>query len=318
MLEVTFDIPTIKKLEPKLYEHFGFTFDDILYELTQVYIRKSTNLTPEEKEIAKQCKTENGATDAIKFALAIKENIHIRVTETFPDSLKLLLDLFNEYNITELKDGETLSCILLFMAAIFNRDFNHLLDDTDYDYISEEYYEYIDKIRPDMLKLYLSLHQRKRAVSDKLKISIQGNPPTELNNHGRWFENMLLTYLDTYLGVASKEEALTELSTLYSEPQGRKTKDNYYRNYTLTSMFLFVRQYIIHSGTDKVTVEQCSFLHKYLTALNLITKEDKNNDLNNLQSTIRSLISSKFSPLDKYKKGKEYKASPNNKGDKLY
>lgn len=23
MLEVTFDIPTIKKLEPKLYEHFG-------------------------------------------------------------------------------------------------------------------------------------------------------------------------------------------------------------------------------------------------------------------------------------------------------
>ena len=106
MLEVTFDIPTIKKLEPKLYEHFGFTLDDILYELTQVYIRKSTNLTPEEKEIAKQCKTENGATDAIKFALAIKENIHIRVTETFPDSLKLLLDLFNEYNITELKDGD--------------------------------------------------------------------------------------------------------------------------------------------------------------------------------------------------------------------
>ena len=35
MLEVTFDIPTIKKLEPKLYEHFGFTLDDILYELTQ-------------------------------------------------------------------------------------------------------------------------------------------------------------------------------------------------------------------------------------------------------------------------------------------
>ena len=33
MLEVTFDIPTIKKLEPKLYEHFGFTLDDILYEL---------------------------------------------------------------------------------------------------------------------------------------------------------------------------------------------------------------------------------------------------------------------------------------------
>lgn len=50
MLEITFDIPTIKKLEPKLYEHFGFALDDIFYELTQVYIRKSTNLTPEEKK----------------------------------------------------------------------------------------------------------------------------------------------------------------------------------------------------------------------------------------------------------------------------
>ena len=113
MLEVTFDIPTIKKLEPKLYEHFGFTLDDILYELTQVYIRKSTNLTPEEKEIAKQCKTENGATDAIKFALAIKENIHIRVTETFPDSLKLLLDLFNEYNITLIPQHFSLTLFII-------------------------------------------------------------------------------------------------------------------------------------------------------------------------------------------------------------
>lgn len=318
MQEVAFEIPTIKKLEPKLYEHFGLTLDDILYELAQVYIRKSTNLTPEEKELANQCKTENGAIDAIKFALATQENIYIRVTDSFSDSLKLLLKLFNEYNIMKLENGEYTYCILLFMAAIFNRNFNHLLDNTDYDYISEGYYEYIDKIRPDMLKLYLSLHQRKRAVSDKLKISIQGNPPMELDNHGRWFENMLLTYLDKHLGVTNKEEARNELSTLYSEPRGRKTKDNYYRNYALTSVFLFVQQYIIHSDTNKVTIEQCSFLHKYLTALNLITKEDKNNELNNLQSTIKSLITSKITPLDKYKRSKEYKVSPNNKGDKLY
>lgn len=68
MLEVTFDIPTIKKLEPKLYEHFGFTLDDILYELTQVYIRKSTNLTPEEKEIAKHVK--------LKMAQQMLLNLH--------------------------------------------------------------------------------------------------------------------------------------------------------------------------------------------------------------------------------------------------
>ena len=44
---------------------------------------------------------------------------------------------------------------------------------------------YIPKGIEPVSYTHLSLHQRKRAVSDKLKISIQGNPPTELNNHGR-------------------------------------------------------------------------------------------------------------------------------------
>lgn len=34
MLEVTFDIPTIKKLYPELNRCFGFTYDDISNELT--------------------------------------------------------------------------------------------------------------------------------------------------------------------------------------------------------------------------------------------------------------------------------------------
>ena len=53
MLEVTFDIPTIKKLYPELNRCFGFTYDDISNELTQVYTKKVFNLTPEEKELAK-------------------------------------------------------------------------------------------------------------------------------------------------------------------------------------------------------------------------------------------------------------------------
>ena len=51
MQEVIFDIPTIKKLEPKLYEHFGFTLDDILYELTQVYTKKVFNLNRKKKSL---------------------------------------------------------------------------------------------------------------------------------------------------------------------------------------------------------------------------------------------------------------------------
>lgn len=51
MLEVTFDIPTIKKLYPELNRCFGFTYDDISNELTQVYTKKAFNLTPEEKNL---------------------------------------------------------------------------------------------------------------------------------------------------------------------------------------------------------------------------------------------------------------------------
>ena len=84
MLEVTFDIPTIKKLYPELNRCFGFTYDDISNELTQVYTKKAFNLTPEEKELANQCKSENGwGVDAIKFALATNENIVVTVLENF-------------------------------------------------------------------------------------------------------------------------------------------------------------------------------------------------------------------------------------------
>lgn len=80
MLEVTFDIPTIKKLYPELNRCFGFTYDDISNELTQVYAQKVFNLTPEEKELANQCKSDDGwGVDAVKFALATNENIAVAV-----------------------------------------------------------------------------------------------------------------------------------------------------------------------------------------------------------------------------------------------
>ena len=51
MLEVLFDIPTLKKLYPELNRCFGFTYDDISNELTQVYAQKVFNLKQKEKEL---------------------------------------------------------------------------------------------------------------------------------------------------------------------------------------------------------------------------------------------------------------------------
>lgn len=318
MLEVTFDIPTIKLLYPELNRCFGFTYDDISYELGQVYPRKRSQLTAEEKELAKQCRSEDGwGIDDVKFALLTQDNIYIRVTDDFTDGLDSLKKLCNDYKIAESDSGEEVCYTLFFMAAIFNRDHNYLLDNTECANVQDDFNRYTYKIRPDMLKLYIALCQKKRQINDKLKISIQGNSPTELENYERWFEEMLKSYLNQYLGVDNKEEAQTELDTLYSDKQGRKT-DNFYLNYIFTSIYLFVQENIIHSEPNKVTIEQCKFLHSYFVSLNLIKPEDKNNNLNNLQSTIKSLISSSINPLNRYKQSKQYKVSPYNKDYKPY
>lgn len=51
MSKVLFNIPTIKQLYPELNKSFGFTYDDISNELTEIYARKFSNLTPEEKNL---------------------------------------------------------------------------------------------------------------------------------------------------------------------------------------------------------------------------------------------------------------------------
>ena len=113
MLEVTFDIPTIKKLYPELNRCFGFTYDDISKELTKVYTKKVFNLTPEEKELANQCKSETGlGVDAIKYALSTNENIVLTVQKKFNPAAIIV-----SY-VTELHNDNLVSCALIFMAAL--------------------------------------------------------------------------------------------------------------------------------------------------------------------------------------------------------
>lgn len=116
MLEVLFDIPTLKKLYPELNRCFGFTYDDISNELTQVYAQKVFNLTQEEKELANQCKSDDGwGVDAVKFALATNENIAVAVPDSFNPATIM------ESYAAKLHNEESASCALLFMAALLYR-----------------------------------------------------------------------------------------------------------------------------------------------------------------------------------------------------
>lgn len=216
MLEVTFDIPTIKKLYPKLNRCFGFTYDDISNELTQVYAKKVFNLTPEEKELANQCKSEDGwGVDAVKFALATNENIIVTVPDSF--NPKTIMESY----AAKLQNEESASCALLFMAALLYRDRITEAPILEGEYDDMQYQQYIHEVRPDMLKLYIALNQPKqkngKELNTEIRIAAGGNSPILINNKDSWLENKLNEYLHQYLGVNSLEEAQDELNFIYGD-----------------------------------------------------------------------------------------------------
>ena len=216
MLEVLFDIPTLKKLYPELNRCFGFTYDDISNELTQVYAQKVFNLTQEEKELANQCKSDDGwGVDAVKFALATNENIAVAVPDSFNPATIM------ESYAAKLHNEESASCALLFMAALLYRGKITEAPISEGENDNMLYQQYIHEVRPDMLKLYIALNQPKQKngkdfITD-IKIAAGGNSPILINNKNSWLENRLNDYLHQYLGVNSLEEAQDELHFIYGD-----------------------------------------------------------------------------------------------------
>lgn len=190
MLEVLFDIPTLKKLYPELNRCFGFTYDDISNELTQVYAQKVFNLTQEEKELANQCKSDDGwGVDAVKFALATNENIAVAVPDSFNPATIM------ESYAAKLHNEESASCALLFMAALLYRGKITEAPISEGENDNMLYQQYIHEVRPDMLKLYIALNQPKQKngkdfITD-IKIAAGGNSPILINNKNSWLENRL-------------------------------------------------------------------------------------------------------------------------------
>lgn len=185
MLEVLFDIPTLKKLYPELNRCFGFTYDDISNELTQVYAQKVFNLTQEEKELANQCKSDDGwGVDAVKFALATNENIAVAVPDSFNPATIM------ESYAAKLHNEESASCALLFMAALLYRGKITEAPISEGENDNMLYQQYIHEVRPDMLKLYIALNQPKQKngkdfITD-IKIAAGGNSPILINNKNSW------------------------------------------------------------------------------------------------------------------------------------
>lgn len=318
MPKVTFDIPTLKELYPELNRCFGFTYDDISNELTQVYTRKSTSLTPEEKELANQCKSDNGwGVDAVKFALATTENIAVTVPDNFsPETIM-------ESYVAELHNEETTSYALIFMATLLYRDRVTEVPTSEGEYDDMQYQQYIHEVRPDMLKLYISLNQpkqkkRKDFITD-IKIAAGGNSPILINNKDNWLENRLNEYLHHYLGINSLEEAQRELDIIYGNKKvGNKMIDPIQSLY-IWGTYQLLQDTHLKSTKDKVpTRPQANLIESYLKAIELIDADDVTTDANNIRSRLYSFLK-KYNTVEELLDYKTFKLSPNNiVGTKLW
>ena len=313
MLEVTFDIPTIKKLYPELNRCFGFTYDDISNELTQVYAKKVFNLTPEEKELANQCKSEDGwGVDAVKFALATNENIVVTVPDSF--NPKTIMESY----AAKLQNEESVSCTLLFMATLLyrNRITEVTISEGEYDDI--QYQQYIHEVRPDMLRLYIALNQPKqkngKELNTEIRIAAGGNSPILINNKDSWLENKLNEYLHQYLGVNNLEEAQDELHFIYGDKKVGSKKIAPIQSLYIWGTYQSLQDTHLKSVKGKVpTRPQANLIESYLRAIELIKADDVDTDANNIRSRL-SYFLNRYDTAEALLNYKTFKLSPYNIG----
>jgi hypothetical protein len=295
-----FNIPELKASLPILQECYGFDLDEIFSELTHIIVVQH-NEKRFDNDLAKQFTNEEGNINAVSYAINTNDDFGIRTTEDFDAQIKQIIDLCSQH-IEEPDLLEQVVFVLVFMSAIFNRDINGLHLDEEMESMRLDYLHSTYIVRPDLLRLFIALNKPEHKYNTPMKICFKTDSPHLIQNKDGWFSDMLNDYIKQKLGDITIEEAEEELDFFYSDAKGRKS-DNPYLNYIINGTYNFINHFM---PSDKVTVPQCKFLLEYLK----IIGQAKDDDINLLQSMVKSLISSKHTPVQKHVKRKNMRTLP--------
>lgn len=300
----SFYIPQLKASLPILEECYGFDIGEISSELSWIVglHHKEKRL---DKELASQFTDEKGYLNGNSYAINTNDSLGIRVTENFDKQIDAIVDLCGQC-IEDNDLFETVTFILVFMSAIFNRDENDLHLDEEVENIRQDFMRNTYVVRPDLLRLFVALNKPKHKYNTPMKICFKTDSPHLIQNKDGWFSYMLNDYIKQKLGDITIEEAEEELDFFYSDEKGRKS-DNPHLNYIINGTYNFIKHFI---PSEKVTVEQCKFLLEYLKAIGQVKEGDTLANLNTLQSAVKSLISSKHTPVKKHIKRKSMPSLP--------
>lgn len=299
-----FNASELKASLPILKECYGFDLSEIFSELSHIIVVQH-NEKRYDRDLAKQFTNEKGNIDATTYAINTNDDFYIHSTEDFYDQIDLIIDLCNQH-IADPDLLEKVVFVLVFMSAIFHRDINGLHLDQEMEGLRQDHLRNSYVVRPDLLRLFIALNKPKHKFGTPIKICFKTDSPHLIQNREDWFSDMLNDYIKQKLGNITLKEAEEELDFFYSDEKGRKS-DNPYLNYIINGTFNFIRHFM---PSDKVTVAQCKFLLEYLKIIEQVKEGDTLMDINTLQSMVKSLISSKHTPVQKHIKRRSMRSLP--------
>ena len=290
----SFHIPQLKSVLPILKASYGFDTIEISRELAeslQPYVdeRKLDEIVQE------QLNTGERKLSLLDYAINIDGEIEISTSDNFAQLSESIKNLCNQH-LEDEAERDTTTFILTFMAAIFDRDTNFVHPED----LMRNYRKHWSMIHPDMLRLFIALNKPRHRNDTPIRISYKTDSPHLIENREGWLSSMLNAFIRQVLGEMSVEQAEEDLKK-YSDERGRKSS-NPYLNYIIHGTYNHITHFL-KSDNGKVTVEQCRFLLEYLKIIGQVQDGDTLANLNTLQSTVRSLINSRLTPVDKHIKG---------------
>ena len=177
------------------------------------------------------------------------------------------------------------------------------------------YWEYVTLVRPEMLKLYITLNNGKTKDTNSCKITIGDNKPIAIDKELPWFQMAIGRYLHEYLGVENVKEAELELLNVYGGKYGRKQHTEEVRLIWGTYHLLQMSDQFKSATNQLVTNNQCRLISDLLILFKWLPSTEDDGML--VKQRIHHYLKN-FDSLDELITATEYKLSPNKKSSMDY
>ncbi len=309
---INFNIPQIKAVLSLLEGCYGFKTHEVSSELSKVYDKHIREGRLNKEVAAKYSYEENKHRyiRVIDYVLETDDKITIPTTKDFEEKLKDIVSLCQKYFGQNEETYKKNAYILIFMAAILNRDQNELSFDCDMDEITWNEDTYKRDVRPDLLRLYIARHKGRNKYHKYCSVKFGVNGETvEIQTRFPWFEKALDHYLYKYLGVENVEQAKKELQYTYGEKLGAKLDKKAARYIWGTYHLLQTVSTMKSPRKNSVTNIQSKFIHEYLGILELIDPIEV--EPISIRGRLNNFLK-RYSSIEELLDERLYKDSPNN------